>query len=432
MTPLESFGKQVASALRPGPGAERRLRQRSALLALDWQRRRGLQKARWFVAATAAATVLVLILISLKSIGTRAEPAREALVMAGDPALRGGQWLRASDDQPTRLRFADGTELVLQRESTGRLAKGSESQARLMLEKGSLRARVTSTAITGRTWTFEAGLYEVIVVGTELDVSWNSDSGRLFVRVEHGRVRVRGGQLDADGLLLGDGDELEVEPGRVELRRARGSAAGGTAAPAPAPSVAASADTPARDTATRSSSPAQLPAASAKQGDQNAEKADDWKSLARSGSYEEALQAADGQGFDALLVRLNAADLALLADAARLSGDSTRARSALLTLRRRFGSTDAASLAAFRLGRLAHGAGDYPEAARWFRAYLGETRSGSLADEAMGRLVEAQARAGDRAAAEASAREYLRRFPGGPYESLARGLLKGDRLAPRK
>ena len=158
----------------------------------------------------------------------------------------------------------------------------------------------------------------------------------------------------------------------------------------------------------------------------------DWKSLARAGRYEEALGAAHREGFDALLAQLNAADLALLADAARLSGDNARARSALLTLRRRFAGSDAASLAGFRLGRLAFAAGDYPDAARWFRAYLGESRSGALADEATGRLIEAQARAGDRPRAEASARDYLRRFPGGPYEALARGLLKGDRLAPRK
>jgi hypothetical protein len=46
-------------------------------------------------------------------------------------------------------------------------------------------------------------------------------------------------------------------------------------------------------------------------------------------------------------------------------------------------------------------------------------------------LIEARARAGNRAGAEAAARDYLRRFPGGPYESVAQALLRGDKLVPR-
>ena len=56
---------------------------------------------------------------------------------------------------------------------------------------------------------------------------------------------------------------------------------------------------------------------------------------------------------------------------------------------------------------------------------------GTLASEAAGRLIEARERAGDRAGAEAAAREYLRRFPTGSYQELARRLLQGDKLAPR-
>jgi transmembrane sensor len=158
---------------------------------------------------------------------------------------------------------------------------------------------------------------------------------------------------------------------------------------------------------------------------------DGWKALARAGNYEDALAAADREGFDDLVARLPAADVALLADAARLAGDGARARRALITLRRRFPGIEAAHLAAFRLGRLSLAEQNYDDAARWFRTYLGEVPSGTLADEATGRLVEAQARAGDRAGARATAEQYLLRFPGGPYESLARGMLRGDKLVPR-
>ena len=43
--------------------------------------------------------------------------------------------------------------------------------------------------------------------------------------------------------------------------------------------------------------------------------------------------------------------------------------------------------------------------------------------DAFGRLMEARLRSGDDAGARANATQYLRRFPGGPYSSEARGIL---------
>jgi TolA-binding protein len=63
---------------------------------------------------------------------------------------------------------------------------------------------------------------------------------------------------------------------------------------------------------------------------------------------------------------------------------------------------------------------NHREAARWFRIYLAEAANGSLAREAMGRLLEALQRSGQPAAACGIARQYLRRFPGGPHARRAR------------
>ena len=156
-----------------------------------------------------------------------------------------------------------------------------------------------------------------------------------------------------------------------------------------------------------------------------------WQELARAGEYRQSLTAAESEGFETLIERLNAADLALLADAARLGGNGSRARQALLTLRRRFPTVAAAQVGAFRLGQLALAERNYGEAAGWFETYLKAAPSGTLAAEAAGRLIEARERAGNRSGAEAAAREYLRRHPGGPYESVARALLRGDKLLPR-
>jgi hypothetical protein len=43
--------------------------------------------------------------------------------------------------------------------------------------------------------------------------------------------------------------------------------------------------------------------------------------------------------------------------------------------------------------------------------------------DAFGRLMEARLRSGDDAGARANATQYLRRYPGGPYSSEARGIL---------
>jgi TolA-binding protein len=111
-----------------------------------------------------------------------------------------------------------------------------------------------------------------------------------------------------------------------------------------------------------------------------------------------------------------------LADTARLSGSSGRARQALLALRQRFPGTPAASKAAFLLGRL-------DGSPRWFAAYLQEQPSGAYAPEAAGRLVVAYRDTGDLNRARTAARQYLARYPQGAYAELARSLV--DRNAPR-
>jgi hypothetical protein len=120
----------------------------------------------------------------------------------------------------------------------------------------------------------------------------------------------------------------------------------------------------------------------------------------------------------------NAVDLLALADAARLSGETSRAVDALLTLRQRFPGSTSAATGAFSLGRLAFDQrGAYAEAARWFATYLNDQPQGPLMADAIGRLMEARDRAGDRQAARGDAARYLQRFPDGPYAGTARVIL---------
>ena len=148
------------------------------------------------------------------------------------------------------------------------------------------------------------------------------------------------------------------------------------------------------------------------------------RSLGRGPLFKEALEAVDREGFARLCAEGSAADLRDLGDAARLSGDPGRARTALTALRRRFPGDDQAAEAAFLLGVMAFGdAGAHEEQARWFSTYLSERPRGRLAREAAGRLLEVHTRSGDRAAAKEAARRYLAAFPGGPHAEMARAVM---------
>lgn len=149
-----------------------------------------------------------------------------------------------------------------------------------------------------------------------------------------------------------------------------------------------------------------------------------WRELSAAGKFKEAIEAADREGFLRICAEGSSADLRDLADSARLSGDSARSIVALTTLRRRFPGDDQAAESAFLLGVIAAGAGGgHGEALQWFTTYLSERPRGRLAREAAGRLIEAHEKSGNRAAAQESARRYLRDYPGGPHAEMAKAIL---------
>src|SRR6185436_19152281 len=101
-------------------------------------------------------------------------------------------------------------------------------------------------------------------------------------------------------------------------------------------------------------------------------RAPDFHELALAGKYKEALVAVDRLGFDRLCQTASSRDLMLLADIARLAGDSDRARRAYQQVGERFSGADAGQ-AAFFLGRLAFDQdADYLAAARYFERSLAE------------------------------------------------------------
>ena len=100
------------------------------------------------------------------------------------------------------------------------------------------------------------------------------------------------------------------------------------------------------------------------------------------------------------------------------------ARSALLAERHRFPGSPAALDAAFLLGRLAEARpAEIGDAVKWYDTYLAGAPAGTYASEALGRKMVATKQLDGFSAASSLARDYLRRFPAGPYAGAAHALL---------
>jgi hypothetical protein len=140
--------------------------------------------------------------------------------------------------------------------------------------------------------------------------------------------------------------------------------------------------------------------------------------------YAAAIAAAESEGIDALLGRLGIEDLWDLANASRFAHRSDVARRSLLAVRARFSGAPRSSTAAFLLGRGELDDGGSPEIARgWFETYLREAGNGPLAEESLGRLIEACDKAGSEEDARRYAERYLSRYQDGLFAVFAKSIL---------
>ncbi len=359
-----------------------RQRTRFLLHALARPRRKG-------YAATAAAFVIAAIAVAIY---WRANTPLQFHV-AGAPG-RSGERITAPASSALPLAFSDGSQLLLSARTDVRVRERSAHGAHIVLERGSLEARITHRAHTR--WRVDAGPFQVHVVGTAFEVSWRDQ--RLLLRLREGAVRVVGPQLGAPRSVVA-GERLEVDLGAsAASARPVADATPPVATPSPALSVPEPA-APAR------SNPS-------------------WRKLAATGAHDQAFQLLLQQGFEPLLRTGSAADLALAADLARFADYDEEARVALLALRARFAGSILGSDAAFGLGRLAFDRRNaLTEAARWFEVYMAEAPDGALRREAAGRLIECYLRLHDAERTQRAARRYLAAFPAGPHAGLARSSL---------
>ena len=250
-----------------------------------------------------------------------------------------------------------------------------------------------------------AGSVEVAVLGTVFDVE--RGEGRVRVAVSRGKVRVRTG-VTANGsiatAIVKAGESLwfdDVAPKEPVIANAdRGSQ----------PTAAATSPlTAAKQTSGRSRHSAQL---------RNREDRADhdetprvaWRSLSQSGDYDGAYR---------LLQQSTVEDddsgaLLDAADAARLSGHPQAAVTYLRKVLDQHRESPVAPLAAFTLGRvLLERLGQPSEAADAFATARQLAPSGSLAQDALAREVEAWSKAGRPDDAYRRAQEYVETYPKG-------------------
>ncbi|MGH1341811.1 MAG: FecR domain-containing protein [Nannocystales bacterium] len=403
-----AVGRDLAAALGDGPDQRRRLAQRERLVRAAAPE----QSRVWLPWVVALAAVVIAI------VGTAAwvRPRNPNTTSASreDSLAHSGRWLEASPTGAVQLALDEGTWVRIVEGGRARVATPTRGSGRIALESGRVEAEVEPSA--ARSWTVEAGPYEVTVVGTVFSVDWDAAASRLEVEVVRGKVVVTGESIGSESIAVEAGHRLQADHARRSVTLEPRDNAGEELVvlleePPPAdPEEKVRADVP-LERAKRRPSRRQAPPQAT------------WKSEATAGNYTAAMTLAKRRGVDGLLASLTGSDLILLADTARLARDRGLARRAYVRVRERFKGSKQAARAAFQLGRLAaDGAKQHTQAAQYFSTYLEEAPRGAYAREARGRLVQSLDAAGDSKAASNAARKYLKLHPKGPHARLSRSL----------
>ncbi len=376
-----------------------------------------------------AAVALPVLAMAAAAIFWVSQPPVDAiLVSVNGQAQQTGDWISAADT-PVPVAFSDGSQMTLQAGGRARLQELGEHRVELSLERGVAHFDVVHAEATD--WRIHAGPFEVHVTGTVFDANWQPDTEVFTLEMAEGQVFVSGPHL-GEGRHVEDAEALQVwlTEGRSALT------VGGVPAPeqavvrVPDPELVPT-EPPVAKPARRDAAPTSARVRVTVVEDEGA--ADEaapvaWQTLVQQGAYAEAVALVEQHGVDQALAEGSAADLVALGDAARLSKQYRLSEAAYTAVRDRYPGGVAAANGAFSLGRMAFDQrGQMDQAVRWLRVYVAEQPDGVLLREALGRLMEAESKRGERGAARDVAADYLARFPDGPHAQFARGLVKRRR-----
>ena len=371
------------------------------------------QKRRWPVWAfggglVAVGTTLLILLFQVTPWSSR-----PLMVTVLNASIGEGGYLHRSpqDKGVVQAAFSDGSHFRWLKGSRGRIRVTTPKGATLAVEDGTLEAMVKP--LPAAAWSVEAGPFVVKVTGTAFHVTWSGSDEKFLLDLHRGKVTIMGPLVGQVDLVGGQKISVSLREGIVTWANPRP-----TTAPLPSQptrEAAPSLQTPAARPVPRTTSPApKRPAA------------DSWSTLVSRGDFAQVIDDAEARGIEKSLDTADRVGLAALADAARYARRFDIAEPALKRAMQRFPHSIEAEHAPFLLGRIYDEAARWSEAASWYTGYLSGSPNGSYAAEAMGRKIIVLSRLNtpkDSAAAQALAKEYLGRFPVGPYAQAARKLL---------
>jgi len=409
-------------------------------LAAERARRRLMQRAAVVIALVAAP----LVWLYGGSWFARDLPALTYDIEGGG-VLDGG-YLRESGHQGVSVRFSEGSRFVLTPGSRGRLRTVDQERARVAIEHGTARIKVTPA--TGRLWEVEAGPFLVTVKGTAFTLAWDPADEQFELRLDRGRVVVSG-PVSGGELALRAGQRLQVDLPQARTLITEDREAAADALPVASEPVAAVSSevssasdvddvSPASEALETSPTdapfatepaPAQPSARRASGAAKETPKAEErgWALDLAKGRWDAILADAEQRGIAATLSRASSEELFALASAARYRRRSGLAHDALQTLRRRFPQSPRALDAVFLLGRVEETRGNgLTKALARYEEYLALAPNGAYAAEALGRKMTVMNKTAGASTAKAVARDYLRRFPQGSHAGAARAIL-GER-----
>ena len=329
-----------------------------------------------------------------------------------------GKYVAPLPKQPLALRFSEGSVVELSPGARARVARTTTHGATVLIETGGANVNVVHRPATD--WTILAGPYTVHVTGTAFNLDFEASSQRFELKMQSGVVSVEGPGLSHPVEVRRDQKFVHYvgDPNfeRQESGGATDSLPATEAAGAAAPEVNSD-SSPSVDAPTLRKVSGTSDSSTAKESSRSG-----WAADVARGEYAAVLRKAKEKGWAQVLEESNTADLMAVANAARFLGRTESSREALDALRRRFKGTFAAQSATYLLGRLVEPSNS-KEAINWYLQYEREAPSGALVAEAAGRRLLLLQAAGDRSGTERLAREYVSRFPDGPYAGVARKIV---------
>lgn len=332
-------------------------------------------------------------------------------------AILAANYVEAKPDTRANVKFSDGTEIDARPGARLRIDETRSDGARVFVERGTAAARVKHRERSR--WMFVAGPFDVRVIGTKFDLNWDPDAQAVSLTLHEGAVEVHSPVGQSHCVVrAGQRFRASLRTGTMTLENIEQSVAR-----APASTPPAWEPTEAR--ASQAPEPRAKPvgrATSSKSRASELAPPREWMKLVRSGAFQAVVDAALSTDLDTLLSQRSAAEVRALADAARYTNKNDLAERSLLALRERFPHSRDSAAAAFLLGRTSESRGQFERAERWYRQYADESPSGEYAADALaGRMRSVAGHSGD-VAAEALAREYVRRFPRGVHVEAAKRL----------